>query len=61
MNRIAHYSAGALLALLVAGVAPANAAGSSDPIGHQVPAAKDAHADEDTNVTKDDLKAESAS
>ena len=27
MNRIAHYSAGALLALLAAGVAPANAAG----------------------------------
>ena len=27
MNRIAHYSTGALLALLVAGIAPANAAG----------------------------------
>ena len=41
--------------------APANAAGSSDPIAHQIPAAKDADGGVDSDITKDDLKAESAS
>jgi hypothetical protein len=36
MNRIAHYPAGALLALLVAGIAPANAAGCQLGAGHQI-------------------------